>query len=259
MADNVTALAKAEPSKPLAMIIGAAHTERIVARLSRNGVSAVVLRAIDFKGETDKEGTLGFVKKSSGLWANDGPGTLGSILNAQSEKASFERKPPPIIGNAKRDGYASAQAAAVIAAKAARGGDKIPDSIIQKLKALPGITVDPNSFKKEGNDVIFAFETEDTAGKTQKIWVRTGTKKSEIAKDAPAEEALRELEKAEGGGGKGDEPPGKKPKSGAEDPSGKKPSESGKEPTVSVTSREVQMMFFKSAPEAEKSAMISDV
>ena len=258
MADNVTALAKSAHGQPVAMIIGAAHTDRVVARLEKNGVSTIVLRPLDFKGDSDKEGLIGFANKSKGLWANDTPDSLGSILNAPSKK-SLERKPPPLIGNTKRDGYASAQAAAMIAAKAARAGGKIPDSISDQLKALPGITVDLTSFKKDGNDVIFAFETEDTAGKTQKIWVRTGTKKAESAKKDPAEEAMRELETAEAGGGKGDKPPGEKPKSGADEPSGQKPNAPGKDRGVSITGRDVQMKFFKSASEAERSAMISDV
>ncbi len=258
MADNVAALSKVVPGKPVAMVIGAAHTDRIISRFEKNGVSAVVLRAIDFKGDNDKIGTSGFLNKSNGQWATDAPETLGAILNDATKKSSGERKPPPIIGDAKRDGYASAQAAAIIAARAVRGGDKFPDSIVERLKALPGIKVDSTSFKKEGNDVLFAFETEDTAGKMQKIWVRAGTKRPAAAINDPADAALLELEKAEAGGGGSDKPPVDKPKTSGEETPGNKSGKPEIKPAVVIT-REVQMKFFKSAPEAEKAAMISDV
>ncbi|MEX0677166.1 MAG: hypothetical protein WD063_08835 [Pirellulales bacterium] len=266
MADAIAELSKQNPGKPVAMIIGAAHTERVLAELESNGVAAVVLRAKSFKGEDEEVGR--FVLKSQGLWGNDEIGSLGAILNPKKDPSEGERKPAPVIGDMKRDGYASAQAAAKIAAKAVRGGGEFPKSVVNQLQALPGITVHPDSFEKQGYDVIFAFDIEDTTGKKQRVWVRAGTKPV-AAKSAndPVETALLKLEQAEAeaGEGGGKEPPKVKKTTGTEEPGeggkpnqGKVESEAGNRPRIgSLTNREVQAKFFRSAEEARSSPPIS--
>src|SRR5436190_7457955 len=263
MADAVAELANQNAGKPVAMIIGAAHTKRVLAELEKKGATTVVLRPRDFKGEDDGISLRRFRLKSQGLWGNDDPNSLGALLNPK-------RKPAPVIGNMKRDGYASAQAAAKIAAKSVRSGGDFPKAIIDQLKALPGITVDPLSFEKKGYDVIFSLDIENN-GKTQKIWVRAGTRPTGTQSSSdPLEAALSELKKAEadGGSGGGKEPPKKTKDAAVDNPDGGKKGENeGKgdnktstskpETAGLLTNREVQAKFFTSVEEARSHAPIS--
>ena len=278
MASAAAILAKKNAGTPIAVIIGAAHTQRLLAGLEKEDVSAVVLRALDFKGDNDKLGTVRFDLKSRGFWGNSEPGSLGAILNgSKAKRAQSERKPPPIIGDFKRDGYASAQAAAKIAAYAVRNGDSFPKAILDRIASLPGITVNPNSFEKHGNDVIFSIDMATVDGQSKTVWVRAGTKpvtsaaaKSQTSVDI-AFEKLKEAERepSADGGGDGKEPPNKKTgtgEDGEENPAGKKPNEKRATEKAAadlvktdvLTNREAKAMFFESLPEAQSHPPISE-
>ncbi|MBV8054171.1 MAG: hypothetical protein JO071_02905, partial [Deltaproteobacteria bacterium] len=207
---------------PSAMIIGAAHSDEVLDWLAEHHFTAILLRP---KSMFDEDGAVAlgaYDLKIKGLWATDAPGTLGRILNGH-------RAPPPVIESYNRNSYPSGLYASAIIAKAARAGRKLPDDVINNLRNLPGIEVDPNSFERIGNDVIFRIGIDNVDGQRQWVWARVGTRSSG-GTAAPNESLEDKLLKAEasGGGVPPKEPPKNDNKTSqpGEDP--KKKNDSGK-------------------------------
>ena len=96
MATAVAALARQAGGKPVAMVIGAAHTDRVLAELEKQDATVIVLRPKDFKGERDVVGTRRFLQRSRGLAPSAGEG-LGEHgrrhLAAEGEQLTHEAMP----------------------------------------------------------------------------------------------------------------------------------------------------------------------
>lgn len=258
MAAAVARMAATANGEPVAMIIGAAHSEKVMTELEQKGISAALISPKHLEGKDDKAGMEAFGLKSGGLLPGDEEGSLARILNEAKKASSRNRKPPPSIGDRKRDGHASAIYAAVLAAELARKGDKFPDAVIEQLRSLPGIRIHENTIKQIDYDVVFSIDVEGLDGKFITTWVRTGTKKEGTDVD-PITEPLSKLDEAEteaaSGGGGNKKPPNRDQTTVPDGDSGKGPRGKNAMEIYKVA----ESRFFESEAEALSSAVISDI
>jgi hypothetical protein len=169
MVDHVMRLPGATSGKPVAMIVGAAHTNRVLDLLRARG--AAFAQITPLVGLNPKSAMLSdeqFARKNARKWVRTSPGTLGRLLNAN-------RKPPPIIETATAQSYASMNLAAELVAEAARAGTPIPEGIWAQLTSLPELRIDRDSFEQDGYDVTFRAWLKDTMGREREIWAQVGT------------------------------------------------------------------------------------
>lgn len=210
MAVRLARLAK--PGAPVAGIVGAAHTSKVVSALAQQGVAVTVIRPnalsvvsmrID-QGEYD-----GYGRKLKGL-SVDKSG-LGAILQKQ-------RKPPPVISQSwLRTKAGIYQTTAEVVGRVLVSLDKPPYNFAN----LPaGYVVDPKKLSRVGDEVVFAIEFDGDNGR-ETIWVRAAYGNSVADKDksrANIDERINNLlaEAGDRGDGNGKEPP-KPPKTGGPD------------------------------------------
>lgn len=182
-------LTEANAEQPVAMIIGAAHTEGVIAQLRAQGVSYVLLTPKALNPKYGSLSTEQFDRKNKGRWSRISPGTLGRLLNpappATHTKAEI-RKPPPIIGTASAKSYANATLAGMLIAIAARDKKRVPEDVWDQIKALPEVAMNRPSFAVMGDDVVFSMILTRTDGTKTTVWARVGSA------DTPA--AARQLE-----------------------------------------------------------------
>jgi hypothetical protein len=131
VAENMLAIVAAYPGAPLAMIIGASHTDRVVDLLTGAGVSVVVLRGVSQPNaiEAGMLSNEAFLRKAQGLSvAVDGH--LGALLDGR-------RKPPPVV---KLDWYKLEQDIFWVLQDIAEGAIKFeemtPSQTIAKLNEI---------------------------------------------------------------------------------------------------------------------------
>jgi hypothetical protein len=168
MADHILAISEAKPSRPIAMTIGVLHTERVLSILKTHGASYVLLTPDPLHPNFGLQSSAEFGRSEKGLWARVNPGTLGSALNAK-------HKPPPKLGKASTQSYASMEMASIIVAEAARAGNQVPDAVWDQLVALPEISFQRDSFTHVGSDIIFSAILKTPDGGSQEVWARVGT------------------------------------------------------------------------------------
>jgi hypothetical protein len=198
---------------PTAMIIGAAHSERVTEILGEHDVSFVLLRPIALNPDYANLTSEQFDRKNKALWCRTTEGTLGRLLNAQ-------RKPQPIIETSTAESYASAYMAAEIVALASRDSKRVPDDVWDEIKDLPSLEVDRGSFKIDGFDVIFKVIVIDTDGKQREVWIRVGTATTK-GRARELEEKLHQSIADLGGGGRlppNEPPPNSEPMEDKEGP-----------------------------------------
>ncbi len=185
MAGHVLELPNLQPGAPVAMIIGAAHTEEVIEALNARNISFAVVRPIDLNPKYGNLSEEQFERKLNGKWAQQSPGTLGQILNGV-------RKQPPIIERATTHAVASMHFAGILLAEAARAagsgsggggignrhtvsGGSFPDDIWPLLAALPEIRIDRKSIKRDGYDVIYLGFLKQDDGSEIDTWGHVGT------------------------------------------------------------------------------------
>jgi hypothetical protein len=145
-------LIEAQPDEPIAMIIGAAHTERVVELFTDVEVSVAVLRANSL-AEGREEGDLSleaYDRKMLGL-SVDSPGSLGALLDGR-------KKPRPVIQELWFQVKAKTFLLVTSAARAIAEGHTI-DELEGILPTFDNITFRP--LKVDGNELIFAIDTVD--------------------------------------------------------------------------------------------------
>jgi hypothetical protein len=198
MVERTLQLAGTQRSAPMAMIIGAAHTDKVTELLRARNVAFVVLSPIDLNPKSGSLTLEQFERKSKGQWARNSPGTLGRVLNQ-------ERKPPPVVERTSREGYASMNLVGMLLAKAARSGRPLPDSVWPQIEALPGIRVDKDSIQRDGTyDVIFRAWLKDDQNHEKEVWARVGTlPKSQVGDQALEKKLLDSIGKLKNAGGEG--------------------------------------------------------
>jgi hypothetical protein len=168
MVKNTLELFKQSPEAPVALITGAAHTERAVELLKQSGVSFAVISGnslVDHSRNGDLSNDA-FDRKSLAL-SVDITNTLGSLLNDR-------RKPPPVVEQPWLQRKAASYLLADAIAVAVASGEEPPfnDTLSTILPELEKEGISPNmdSFEIVGDDVIFSFNVSGASGGP--IWVR---------------------------------------------------------------------------------------
>jgi len=206
MTSYLVNLLGSSPTVPVAMTIGAAHSKEVMDKLRSGGVSCALLRPVAFNPIFASLSLDEFERKNGLKWARITNGTLGHILNGS-------HKPPPVIGTAIAQSYASAYMAVMLVSEAARGGMRVPDDVQTQLAGLPGLQVDFGSFQQvDGYDVIFRMWLTGTDGQKREVWVRAGTAETRELARTLEQKLLQAIADLGGGGGL---PPIKPPRDAA--------------------------------------------
>lgn len=213
MVNRVLALPGTKSGTPVAMIIGAGHSDKVAQLLRAKDVSFVLFRPLALNPQgAGSLSLVQFERKARGGWVDDGPLSLGRILSAR-------KKPQPVVELKSAPSFTNFNYAAHVMAKAARAGRSLPDNTLKaQLAALPGVIVDWSSVRKDGYDVIFAATVTDNQGTKKKVWARVGTAKDMLEAKSLEDKLLAANLRLAGANGGGNEPPNNNKKTGFADP-----------------------------------------
>lgn len=167
-------LAIVSPNIPVAMVIGAAHTELVVDLLTKKGVSFAVIRSNMLANnlENGDLSTEAYNRKSHQL-SIDLPGTLGALLDGR-------KKPQPVINKTWLQSKYTIYIVADTIARAVASGKKPPfDDIIPDSQ---NVKVDKSSITIKGNVVFFSITAPDNKNKPVTIWVGVEANKDAVDK-----------------------------------------------------------------------------
>jgi hypothetical protein len=206
MARRVGELARTATGGPVAMVIGAAHSDHVTRLLHESDVSYALIRPDPINPDYGQMSIEQFGRKHKQQWARTSEGTLGKLLNGRF-------KPPVFITTATAKSAADANLACMLIARAARSGKNVPGDVRGQLTDLPGLDIDWQSFERDGNDVIFCMRLTGTDGAQKEVWARVGAVSSP-QRARTIEEKLRQAIADLGGSG-GKIPPRDPPGSSA--------------------------------------------
>jgi len=166
MVANTLAMCDQSPRMPVGLIIGAAHTPRVI-ELLRAGDASFAVISPDSLANDSENGTLttAAYKRKNAKKSVDPAGYLGAYLDRR-------HKPPVIIGQTWYKTKSEIGMLASALAAAAAGGETPPfNSLKGKLMSFHNITIDPTSFDliRKGNEVwaICNIEADTGAGKVK--------------------------------------------------------------------------------------------
>jgi hypothetical protein len=213
MVDNTLRL-PGPASGPVAMIVGAAHADKVVELLGQQQVSFALIKPTDLDSKRGSMSVAEYERKDKGQWARNDPGTLGHILNSH-------HNPPPVIERVTGHSYASMNLAGLLVARAVRSGGRFPDDVWPQISSLPDLRIDRNSITRDGNDVILRGWLKQDNGSEKEVWARIGTDRHQSGngRELTLEQKLvkESKELKEGGGGGGDEGKGGKHRNGGDE------------------------------------------
>jgi hypothetical protein len=167
MVSRATELARTASRQPVAFIIGAAHSERVMELLRESKISFALIRPHPINPEYGQMSIKQFERKHKQQWALNSEGTLGRLLNGR-------HKQPAVIETATAKSYANAKLAGMLIALTARAGGNVPDDVRGQLANLPELRINFNSFERDGSDVIFSMWVKNTEGTEKQVWARVG-------------------------------------------------------------------------------------
>jgi len=162
---------------PVAMIIGAAHTELVAQLFTDEGVSFAVIRSNSLE-ENREEGDLDYqaYERKSNSQSVGPPGTLGALLDGR-------KKPRPVIGELWFQSKANIYLLIEIIARAAASGEVPPfTDALSNLPPLEGVTLDKDSILIKDGDVVFSVKALDKNNNQVTIWVRARASREIAAK-----------------------------------------------------------------------------
>jgi hypothetical protein len=176
MVDSTLTLVRRSPGVPVAMVVGAAHTEKTAALLKEAGVSFAVVRGNSLG--TQKNGDLSTAAYNRKMSARsvDPAGALGALLDGR-------KKPPVVIKQPWVKSDAEVRHLAVVAARAAARGEPAPfeESLKELLPSLKNVKLVPNTMTKRGSEVMFAVEAITSKPGTGTVWVKAKTDQRAVA------------------------------------------------------------------------------
>ena len=156
-------------NEPVAVNIGAAHTERVLHLLKEKGISYVQITPRAFTPRPGVSTIGAYKRKTDGQWARISPGTLGHLLNTP-------RKPKPVIEDPGAKSYANMNFAAILLAAIARDEENLEsEEVWRQIATLPELRVDRESVTQDGYDVIFRAWLKNTQGREKEVWARVGS------------------------------------------------------------------------------------
>jgi len=164
MVDRILDLPGTERGSPIAMIIGAGHTDKVIRLLREKNAPFALLRPVSLNPKGAGSLTVAqYERKIAGNWVDDGDLSLGRIL-------STHKKPPPVVELKSAPSFTNVNYAAHIVAKAARSGRRLPDDNLRaQLSNLSGVSVDFSTFRQDGYDVIFAATVTDNQSNPRRV------------------------------------------------------------------------------------------
>jgi hypothetical protein len=170
---NTLAMMDATSTAPVALIIGAAHTPKVVELIKAAKLSYVVISPLALDTPTAVPGLTGpMYHRKSELKSVDDLGGLGALLDGR-------KKPSPVVGKqwfkSKAEIYAATD---LIVAAAAQGGPMPSDALKAELQSFNSIKIDWSSKKvvKKGNAVqvlykVTALTSDTDPRQSVDIWV----------------------------------------------------------------------------------------
>jgi len=200
MVRNALQMGRGNRHAPIAMTIGAAHTDAVLSLLEESKVTYVHIAPKHLEADFGMFSTEQYKALIKRKWARESKGTLGVMLNAH-------RKPRPKIETASAKSYANLNLAAILIADAMGGNNRIPDDIWREIGSLEGVRIDRGSFEESDGDVIFRAELQDTDENWISVWTRVGQTNSEKTNAELEEKLLQSLADI----GAGNKPPRKPP------------------------------------------------
>ncbi len=179
--------------EPRAMIIGAAHADRVAELYKQRSTMFALIKPLAFNPAYGQLSFKQFERKGIGKWAHASQGSLGSLLNSP-------HKPPPIIETASAKSYASMHLASLLIARSAGGGGRVPDDVWPQIANLPELRVDRSSFSVLGYDVVFRASLKKTDGSKIDVWARVASLRNEGAAATLEQKLLQAIADLGGGG-----------------------------------------------------------
>jgi len=177
MVDNTLEISQRSPNVPVAMVIGAAHTELVVQLFAERGISFAIVRgnALDQGLANGDLSNNAYDRKNKKL-SVDLAGSLGALLDGR-------KKPQPVVNEAWFQSKAQIFLLTDILARAAASGKTPPfDDVLNNLPELEGVTLDKSSITIKDGDVIFSVKALGNNGSEVTVWVRTRTGQEAIEK-----------------------------------------------------------------------------
>ena len=157
MVENTFAMLDSASKSPVALIVGAAHTNLVIDLLRAHGVSFAVVSPLSLT-ESLENGKLTSpaYKRKTKRKSVDGPGMLGSFIDGR-------HKPGSVLSERWFHIKSESYLATVLLARAAAAGDSLPFKNLQKqLESLKYIKVNFDSCKlvkrKDQVGVVFTFK-----------------------------------------------------------------------------------------------------
>ncbi|MCC7188903.1 MAG: hypothetical protein IT312_09190 [Anaerolineales bacterium] len=191
MVSNTLEISKNSPNVPVAMVIGAAHTELVANLFTNQGISFAVIRgnALDSGSENGDLSNNAYDRKIQNM-SVDLPGSLGALLDGR-------KKPQPVVNEVWFQGKAQIFLLTDILARAAASGKTPPfDDVLNNLPELKGVTLDKSSIAIKDDDVVFSVTALDNSGNEVTVWVRARTDGEAVEKllEGRLQEALEEVQ-----------------------------------------------------------------
>lgn len=191
MVDNTLEISGMSPNVPVAMVIGAAHTELVAKLFTEEGISFAVIRGSALeKGLRNGDLSNAAYDRKNKKISVDPPGSLGALLDGR-------KKPQPVVDEVWFQSKAQIFLLTDILAGAAASGKTPPfDDVLSNLPELTGVTLDKSSIVIKDGDVIFSVNALDNNGNEITVWVRTRTDKEAAEKllEDRLQEALMQVQ-----------------------------------------------------------------
>lgn len=173
MVRNTLAMCDAAPRSPVALVVGAAHTAKVVEILKASKASYAVIspNSLTERSERGALSTLAYKRKLDQK-SVDAPGLLGAFLRGQ-------RKPASVLGKQWFESKSEIYVAIRLLAAAAAGGGNPPfQDLDNELRTFTSIKIDPSSYQvikvKDQSRVIFKVTAridDRDSNRTVDIWV----------------------------------------------------------------------------------------
>lgn len=170
MVEETTALAESHPEAPVAMIIGAAHTDLITELFTEQDISFAVIRnnALNQDSEAGKLSSAAYDRKL-GQQSVDNDNQLGALLDGR-------RKPQPVVEQKWMHQKANIYQAIDMIARAVAAGESPP---FDNLPEFEGITIDEQTFEMQSNDDFIIRLTLDD---NTQLWWRAQANPEQVEK-----------------------------------------------------------------------------
>jgi hypothetical protein len=170
---NTLAMMEPGSSAPVALIIGAAHTPKVVELIKASRLSYVVVSPLSLAATPESEKlTPAMYHRKMDSKSVDEAGMLGAILDGR-------KKPPVMVGRQVLQSKAEIYASLDLITAAAAGGETVPSEELRAtLQQFKSISIDWASFKKtrDGDQVrvmykVIARTSDIDPQQTKTLWV----------------------------------------------------------------------------------------